>query len=80
MSDSVCDLNSISGRGMPKSAAQKFPSEAEGPGCKAATNSKLMAEVLQKLPDGLASMEVIIHILAGMERLGLIKKIEMRGG
>ena len=40
------------------------------------TNSKLMAEV----PDGPAQMEVISRILAGMERLGLIKKIEMRGG
>jgi len=57
------------------------------------TSSKLMAEVLQKVSDGLASMEVISHILessesegnvrcilAGMERLGLIKKTEMRGG
>jgi hypothetical protein len=44
------------------------------------TNSQLMAEVLQKVSDGLASMEVISHILAGIERLGLIKKTEMRGG
>ena len=40
------------------------------------TSSKLMAEV----PDGPAPMEVISHILAGIERLGLIKKIEMRRG
>ena len=44
------------------------------------TNSKLMAKVLQKPPGGPAPMEVISHILSGMERLGLIKKIEMRGG
>jgi len=44
------------------------------------TSSKLMGEVLQKVSDGPAPMEVISHILAGMERLGLIKKIEMRGG
>jgi len=80
MSGSVSDMNSISRRSMPKSAAQKFPSEAEGPGCKAATSPKLMAEALQKLPDGPAPMGVISHILAGIERLGLIKKIEMRGG
>jgi len=57
------------------------------------TNSKLMAKVLQKVSGGPAPMEVISHILessesegnvrcilAGIERLGLIKKIEMRGG
>ena len=40
------------------------------------TNSKLMA----KVSDGPAPMEVISHILASIERLGLIKKIEMWGG
>ena len=44
------------------------------------TSSKLMAEVLQKVSNGPAPMEVISHILAGMERWGLIKKIEMWGG
>jgi len=39
-----------------------------------------MAEVLQKVSDGLAPMEVISHILTGMERWGLIGKIEMWGG
>jgi len=39
-----------------------------------------MAEALQKLPDGPAPAGVISHILAGIERLGLNKKIEMRGG
>ena len=57
------------------------------------TSSKLMAKVLQKPPDAPAPIEVISHILersesegnvrcilASIERLGLIKKIEMWGG
>jgi len=52
------------------------------------TSSKLMAEVLQKLPDEPAPMEVICQvlerpdgnvrrILADMERLGLVEKVEV---
>jgi DNA-binding IclR family transcriptional regulator len=52
------------------------------------TSSKLMAEVLKKLPDEPAPMEAICRILerpeanvrrilADMERLGLVEKIEI---
>jgi predicted transcriptional regulator len=52
------------------------------------TSSKLMAEVLKKLPDGPEPMEVICRILerpdgnvrrilADMERLGLIEKVKI---
>ena len=40
------------------------------------TSPKLMA----KVSDGPAPTEIIRRILAGMERLGLIKKIVMLGG
>ena len=52
------------------------------------TSSKLMAEVLQKLPDGPTSLHVICiildrtegnvrRILADMEMLGLVEQVEI---